>query len=142
MGKRQTGRRHRGRWALLSVVLLVVIIALASSGGGKSHSLPSGQWGKLISCMESHPLFNVYDAYSTNANAPNASTKALDIWQTLKGVSLAYVGDNALGADDLTGSGDANVNLTDGPIHYGFTPQAGSSDKYAITTCITGAYGS
>lgn len=118
---------------------MIVVIAIAAGGGGSSSSLPTGPWGKLISCLQSHPLLAVYDA--TTANTPEAKTKALDIWQNVEGISLAYIGNNSLGADDFTGSNDANVNLTDGPLHYGFSPRADTLNKSDISTCVTRNFG-
>jgi hypothetical protein len=90
----------------------------------------------VIGCLEGHPLFKVFDAYSANATKPNAKTRAVSIWQDLKGTALAYVGNRALGADDVTGSGSANVNQQSGALHYGFTQRATALDHTAITTCV------
>ena len=135
-------RRARGN----AVVLALTTAALLSFLGGCSNSgsdasrLPPGKWGQVISCLEGHPLFKVYDAYSTNAGAPNARTKAVSVWQTLKGVALAYVGNSARGADDLTGTGDTDVNDVAGPIRYGFSPNADSQNQLDISNCVQNAY--
>jgi hypothetical protein len=124
------------------LVVVIVIAAIAGkSGSGSPHGTAhEGPWARLVSCLEAHPLFNVYDAYSQSAATATASSKSLSIWQTLKGEALAYVGNNALGADDVTGSGDANVDQTVGAIHYGFTPLADSQNKADITTCVLASY--
>jgi hypothetical protein len=71
----------------------------------------------------------------------SAKTKALAVWLDLKGVEVAYIGDNALGADDLTGSGNTRRLSVQAPIHFGFTPQADTQNQYEITNCVTRAFG-
>jgi hypothetical protein len=94
----------------------------------------------VISCLEGHPLFAVYDAYSTHADAPSAKTKAVDVWQSVKGLDLAYVGNNSLGADDLTGAGATAVNEVAGPIHYGFSRLADGQNRLDVTRCVLDEY--
>jgi hypothetical protein len=118
------------------LVAAVAAIALAGCGGAASTSLPTGSWGRTIACVQNHPLFDVYDAYSTSAQKPNAKTKAVVIWQDLKGTALAYIGNSALGADDLTGSDGSNVDQRSGVIRYGFTNLATPADQLAISTCV------
>jgi hypothetical protein len=136
------GRRHPILRGLLLLIVVVIVIAALTGGkkGGSSSTKHQGPWARLVSCMEGHPLFNVYDAYSASAATATAASKAVSIWQTLKGVPLAYVGNNALGADDNTGAGDANVDQKAGSIHYGFTPQADAQNQADITGCIVASY--
>ena len=141
-------RRHPVRTAALAGVVVIILIPLLGDRGHGSSSksagdsgLPSGAWGKTIGCLRYHPLYGVYDAYSQNASKPGPRTKAVSVWQNLKGVALAYVGNNTLGADDLTGSGDARVTRTDGPIHYGFSKDANGANQRDIIGCITANYG-
>jgi hypothetical protein len=145
-------RTHRKTsWTLAGVLLLLIIAAIAGNPTPKkvTPSAPSAaaarpkdhRWQRLISCLEAHPLFAVFDAYSTNAKSPGANTKAVVVWQTLKGTDLAYVGNKTLGADDNTGAAAATVNLVDGPIHYGFDPVANARNKLDIRTCVEGSYG-
>jgi hypothetical protein len=142
MGRATTAKREQRRTRRGALVLAVVGAALVvlAAGCGNSRDLPPGRWGQVISCLESHPIFNVYDASSLNAAAPTTDTKAVSVWQTLKGVALAYVGNNVLGADDLTGTGDANVDNAAGPIHFGFSPNADPQNRLDISNCIQNAY--
>ena len=122
--------------------LAVVIASVLAGCGASSHATAiKGRWGSLIKCLKGHPLFDVYSADAA-ATARSARTNAVVVLQDLNGHFLAYLGNNAMGADDLTGSGGANVSLADGPIHYGFSPFADTQNRSDIENCVTGAYGS
>lgn len=121
------------------LMLGMATVVLCGCGGTNSARVP-GRWGSLIACLRNHPLLAVYDATSGNASSPTARTNALDVWQDVKGVALAYIGNNAMGADDLTGSGAVSVNLIDGPIHFGFNPQADTQNRFDVESCVRRAY--
>jgi hypothetical protein len=122
-------------------LLIVVVAGLALCGcGGTSSGHISGRWGALITCLKDHPLFAVYAAGSGSASEPTSRTSALDVWQSVKGVDLGYVGNNAMGADDVTGIEAASVNLVDGPIHFGFTAHADVENRFDIENCVQRAY--
>lgn len=118
--------------AIAGVATAAFVLGCGRSIGGGS---PGGAWGSIVACLRSHPLLEV-SAAGSGGKAPSASTNAVEIWEGVRGSFVAYVGDNGLGADDLTGSGGADVSLVDGPIHYGFTPQADAARRREIENCI------
>jgi hypothetical protein len=153
-------RRRRTRRAVIAVLLLVVVIAIAAGGSKSSSSLPKGQWGKVISCLEGHPLFAVYDGNSSNAGAPTASTTKLDVWQNVKGIDLANVTEfstpaqaqaaarSAVAGEIQVGDPSSNVGAI-GPVEYLFVlggngdppqPLADTQNQLAITDCVQQAY--
>lgn len=132
---RPARRRRSGCLGVIAgVVLVIVIAAILGSAGHTSNNLPPGKWGRVISCLQSHPLFSVSDAIT--GNAPTRKTASVVVLGELNGHFLAYVGDNALGADDLTGTQGIDVNLRSGPIHYGFFETADAQNKSDIAACV------
>lgn len=148
---------------LTAVVLLfslLLLIALIAGSSQKSKALPPGQWGKVVSCLEGHPLFAVYDAASSNAAAPSPSTTKLDVWQNIKGIDLADVtrfgtpaaaqAASRADAASETQVGDPSDNVgAIGPVEYLFVlggdqnppqPLADSLNQLDITDCIQEAY--
>ena len=118
-------------------IAAVVLLAGTLAGCGSGGALPAGSWGKLIGCLRSHPLLAVYNAGSAIKLTP--MTRAVSVWSQA-GYNVAYVGDNALGADDFTSSDAADVDDVAGPIHFGFAPRADPSQRLAVTSCVEASY--
>jgi hypothetical protein len=145
----------------LGLVGLVVVVAIVVSGlSSKSKSMPPGPWGRVVSCLEGHPLFAVYDAASSNASAPTSKTTRLDVWQNLKGIDLANMrklgtaaeAEATARSDAATEShvGDASDNVgAIGPVEYLFVlggnqdppqPLADPQNQLDIADCIEQGY--
>jgi hypothetical protein len=120
---------------VIVVVALIVILRASSSG---SKDVPSGPWGALISCLQGNAIFTVKSADGGGPITPQ--TKAVVVVQQLSGAFVAYLGDTARGADDVTGAQGAKVDQSHGPIHYGYGSQTDEQQRYAIDQCLTSAY--
>ena len=112
------------------------VTAISLGGCAAGSSLPAGKWGRVVRCLERHRAFDVFDAYSRSAERPAAATRAVSVVGDASGFALAYVGDDALGADDTTGSAGATVDRTAGPLQYGFTRLANAREQSAVVNCI------
>lgn len=128
------------RSGLRGVAGVVAAAVLLAGCGASSAPLPAGRWGKVISCLQGHPAFSVSEAGT--GNDPGVQTGAVVVLDQLSGDFLAYVGNNRMGADDITGTEAANVDDVDGPIHYGFSDQADDQNRLDVGGCVTGQYGS
>lgn len=134
------GRLEGGIEVFRRVLAATVAMLTLAGCGGSATALPADPWGGVIGCLEAHPAFKTFDAYSTTGASPGDGTKAVAVWDDLKGAYLAYVGNNGRGADDLTGTAAASVSESDGPIRYGFAPAATPGDRQAVTRCVRNAY--
>ena len=74
------------RWAgvLLGVVLAVVVVAVTTGGGGSR--LPSGRFGSLIGCLQSHPSLSVQ---GPSGGAIGPRTSSVVVWGQFHGGELA-----------------------------------------------------
>lgn len=143
---------------LFAAVIIAAALVAGLSPDGKS--LPGGPWGKLISCLQGHPLFAVYDATSPHASVPTASTTSVDVWQNIKGLYLARVTKfateggaqaavkSAAASESQVGDPLNNVGSV-GPVEYLFNlggshvppqPLADTQNQLDITVCVEQSY--
>lgn len=135
---RTAGARQAPLRCAWSLAAGIALPALVVAGCGASSTLPAGKWGQLIACLQSSPHLNV-NAAGTGTH-PELQTNAITILDRSSGHVLAYIGDNQLGADDVTGTAGVDPGDIAGPIQYGFSSKADASQRQAIIGCLKRQY--
>lgn len=124
-------------WVPLTVIL---IIAAAFAWKNPSSSQPvSGRWGRLITCLESHPLLSVRPASGVGGVGPH--THAVAVLQQLSGALEAYVENVAMAGGGSSRYGSARIDHRVGSVRYGYASAADGGDVLLVKTCLTSMYG-
>jgi hypothetical protein len=142
-------RRMRRPWVPLGLlVLLFILIAVVPRRNLHSTTLPPGQWGAAIRCLENKTSFRV-TAYGTDV-APNSATTTIAVQTNLGHHTLSELRQAASPAAAAAivrgndfGEVDRSAYHTDGRIVWAYVQNGGAAnfaanagDRALIDACV------